>query len=290
MTLGVDPPHELEPFFGGLSEAVEAERERRHGRTTVLRQELRDFFGGLDSGAVAEGEVPTLSADSAPPRIRRSVQRTESRRASGGETPGKLEVGLDGDVWASRTDDRRRDGGSEDSGGTGGRGTGPPDRPPVLDFRLGQNPRTGPFANLWRAPQPSRSHSQGDMFLSLLLEELNVATRRKLEEMSAWSRQVLEELHEDSEMTVERLTGALKEVRRGLDKASRAVDLIGAFRPPGGPKSRVQREYWTGEIYIPNEGKLPGVLTSWLTLKGANGLESKTSRALQIRNGRSTDT
>ena len=185
MTHGAALQQELERFFGALSTLVEIERERCRACAAVLRPELEDFFGGLVS------EVETEE------RIRRALQ------AGLQEELGKFLCELN---QQARTEEKRRGTDAADltQDLTGMFGLLEPtiaaatvalkimeereeeerDRRTGRQFSTFELVRTQEL-DLSRIFQglldPMGSHSQGDLFLSLLLEELSAAPGKAAE-------------------------------------------------------------------------------------------------------------
>ncbi len=246
---GADPQQELERFFGALSTVVEAERKRCRASAAVRRQEVEEFFTGLTSEIEEEEEDRRGQQTRLQEELGKflcelnEVARTEEQRrgtAAANLTRdltgmfGLLEPTIAVATIALKIIDERE--GEERDRRTGRR---------FSTFDLVRTQELDLSRIFGELMDPTGTHSQGDLFLSLLLEELNVATRRTVEEMSALSRQALAEMHEDSEVSVASLTRVLQKARKKLDAASRAVDLLRNFRPPGGQSTVVHLEYPT---------------------------------------------
>ena len=204
MTDSAGLDQELGEFFGGLSAAVKAEKERLRGIEAGLQQELAEFFAGLPSEVnVVEERRHARDAglqrelgeffDSLTP----AVQTEDERRRKGAEDLQRdlarmfvlLEPTIAAATVAIRIMERRE---REERDRRTGRKFSAFDLVRTQELDLSRI-----FEGLL---DPSGSHSQGDLFLALLLEELNAAP-------------------------------------------GKAAEVLREFQVPGGSPSRVQREY-----------------------------------------------
>ena len=180
MTDGAGLERELGEFFGELRAAVEAGEERRLGREAGIQQELTEFLAGLPSEVNVEEERrraldPGLQRElgeffgGLSPVVRAEEER--QRRAAGDLERnltgmfGLLEPTIAAATVAIRVmEERARE---EQDRRTGRR---------FSAFDLVRTQELD-LSRIFRGLlDPSGDHSQGDLFLSLLLEELTVAS------------------------------------------------------------------------------------------------------------------
>ena len=179
MTDGAGLERELGEFFGGLSAAVKAEKERLCGIEAGLQQELAEFFAGLPSVVSVKEERRGLDTGlqrelgeffgGLTPVVRAEEER--QRRAAGDLERnlagmfGLLEPTIAAATVAIKVmEDRARE---EQDRRTGRR---------FSAFELVRTQELD-LSRIFRGLlDPSGDHSQGDLFLSLLLEELTVAS------------------------------------------------------------------------------------------------------------------
>ena len=151
---------ELVRFFDELRFAVDAAKESRSRIRAGRQQELEDFFGGLTSEVEAELQVA-------------SDQRRHQAEGIQQDLTGMfalLEPTLTAAAVAIRVMEERE---QEQQDRRTGRKFSPFNLVRTQELDLSRI-----FAGLLR---PSGDHSQGDLFLSLLLEELNVGSKRAAE-------------------------------------------------------------------------------------------------------------
>ena len=179
MTDGAGLERELGEFFGGLTSAVEAKEERLRGIEAGLQQELAEFFGGLTSEVEAQEEcrrgletglqrelgeffgglTPVVRADQ---KHRYRVTEDLKRDLTGMFR--LLEPTIAAATVAIRVMEKRER--AEHDRLTGRKFS-------AFDLvRTQELDLSRIFGGLL---DPSGDHSQGDLFLSLLLEELNSA-------------------------------------------------------------------------------------------------------------------
>lgn len=154
MTDGVGPQGELEELFGGLNSAVQAEKQRRHGLDSESRQELDEFFGSLTLAVEAEVEAEQIRRDRLAARLERDLTGFFDLLE-----PTIVAATVAIEIMEQRAREDR-------------------DRQTAQQFSALGLVRTQEldlsriFA---RILDPAGNHYQGDLFLSLLLEELNAA-------------------------------------------------------------------------------------------------------------------
>ena len=185
MTDGAGLERELGEFFGGLSAAVEAGEERRLGREAAIRQELAEFFAGLTSEVEAEEEYrrgPEIGLQRelgeffggliqvAREEEERRYRVTEELKRDLTGMFGLLEPTIAAATVAIKVMEERA---REEQDRRTGRKFSAFDLVRTQELDLSRI-----FRGLL---DPSGSHSQGDLFLSLLLEELNAAPGKAAE-------------------------------------------------------------------------------------------------------------
>ena len=143
---------ELEHFFGGIASEIEVEEGTRRGLQTKLRQGLDEFLGGLNHVAQEEGKRRARATTNMTRELTRMFALFEPTIAAATIAIRVMEE------RAAEERDRR----------TGRKFS-------AFDLIRTKEPDLSRiFGELL---DPSGSHSQGDMFLSLLLEELNAEPR-----------------------------------------------------------------------------------------------------------------
>ncbi len=174
MTDSAGLERELGEFFGGLSAAVEAGEERRLGREVGIQQELAEFFGKLTAVRGNRGRTPPRARRRTPARTRRVLRQvTPVVRAEGtdAEQRGGLEAGPHGDVRLLEPTIAAATVAIKVMENARGRSrTAVPVAGSPRSTWSGRRNWTFPVFSAGFST-PGR-HSQGDLFLSLLLEEL----------------------------------------------------------------------------------------------------------------------
>ena len=187
MTRSADLRQELEKFFGGLTSTVLAEDERLRGSRAGLQQELAEFFGGLTSEVETEEECRRGLERGLQRELSEffggliQVVREEEKRQSSATADlkrdligmfGLLEPTIAAATVAIRVMEERA---QEEQDRRTGRKFSAFDLVRTQELDLSRI-----FAGLLN---PMGDHSQGDLFLSLLLEELSVGSGRAAEFM-----------------------------------------------------------------------------------------------------------